>query len=70
MATRIAGVLALAVLVPGCIDIPDNSKDMLVAFSAILIVQTLVESILIVLILFYFLPFTRPMRVKKPKRRK
>ena len=66
--SRIAGVLALAILLPGCIDLPEDSKALITLFMVLVAGLIVVNVLLIVLLFFYFLPFTRP--TKKRKRRK
>ena len=62
---RIAGVLTLAVLLPGCIDIPVESKALIAFFVVVLSLLIVLNAFLIVLLLFYFLPFTKPKRKRK-----
>ena len=62
-------MIALAVLLPGCIDIPDESKSLIKAFVIVLSALVVLNLFLIVLLLFYFLPFTKPTR-KRKKRKK
>lgn len=62
--------MALAVLLPGCIDIPNESKALLQAFVIMLAALIVLNLFLIMLLLFYFLPFTKPTRKrKKPRKR-
>ncbi len=65
---RIAGAAALALLLGGCLDLPDETKDLLQVFVVVLAVNIILELVLILLLLFYFLPFTRPKR--RPRRRR
>jgi len=67
-AGRVAGILLLAALLPGCIDLPEESKQLLEVFVVVLSINILLQLFLILLLLFYFLPFTRPKR--RPRRRK
>ena len=61
-------MLALAILLPGCIDLPDDSKALLTLFMVLVAALIVLNGFLILLLFFYFLPFTRPTR--KRKRRK
>jgi hypothetical protein len=65
---RIAGALALAIPLPGCIDLPEDSKALITLFMVLVAGLIIVNGFLIVLLFFYFLPFTRPTR--RQKRRK
>jgi hypothetical protein len=67
-AVRVVALLFLAILLPGCIDLPEESKDLLELFIILLSLNILLNSFLILLLVFYFLPFTRPMRPRKNKR--
>jgi hypothetical protein len=62
---RIAGILILAVLLPGCLDLPDETKGLVSVFIVVLSVNVVLNLVLVLLILFYFLPFTRPKRTKR-----
>lgn len=64
---RIAAALALAVLLPGCIDLPEDSKNLLQVFIVLLAVNVFLQMVLFVLLIFYFLPFTRPARRRRRK---
>jgi hypothetical protein len=66
---KVAGVIALAAFVPGCIDLPEDTKTLLEIFISVLLVNTAMQLVVLLLLLFYFLPFTRPMRPKKRKRK-
>ena len=61
-------MLALAILLPGCIDLPDDSKALLTLFMVLVAGLIVLNGFLILLLFFYFLPFTKPTR--KRKRRK
>ena len=64
-AWRTAGALALAVLLPGCFELPEEDRALLEVFVVVLSVNVFLNLVLILLILFYFLPFTRPGRRKR-----
>lgn len=64
---RIAGALALAILLPGCIDLPEDSKNLLQVFVVLLSVNIFLQLVLFLILLFYFLPFTRPVRRRRRK---
>jgi hypothetical protein len=65
---RIAGALALAILLPGCLDLPDDSKALLTLFLILVSALIVLNGFLILLLFFYFLPFTKPTRKRKRKR--
>ncbi len=65
---RIAGLLALAILLPGCIDLPEDSKALLTLFIILVSALIVLNGFLILLLFFYFLPFTRPTRRRKRKK--
>ena len=67
---KVAGVIALAAFLPGCIDLPDDAKSLLKMFIVVLSVNTILQVLILLMLLFYFLPFTRPVRLKRPKRKK
>lgn len=59
---RIAALLILALILPGCIDIPPESKGLIMFFVVLLSVNIVLQVVVIALLAFYFLPFTRPRR--------
>jgi maltodextrin utilization protein YvdJ len=59
--------MALAILTPGCIDIPTESKALVTLFIVLLSFLIVLNAFLIVLLLFYFLPFTKPGRKRRKK---
>ena len=67
-ATRILAFCLLLAVFPGCIDLPDDTKDLLRVFTVVLAVNILLNLALIVLLVFYFFPFTRPRRIRRRKR--
>ena len=65
---RAAGVIALAALLPGCLDLPEETKGWVQTFVVLLAVNAFLQVVLIALLLFYFLPFTRPARRRRRKK--
>ena len=65
---RTAIVVLVAVLLTGCIDLPPETKGLVYVFVVLHGIQIVLQVILILLLAFYFLPFTRP--TKKRKRRR
>ena len=59
---RAVGLICLAVLAGGCVDLPEKTQDLLEVFIIVVSVCIVLNLVLILLILFYFLPFTRPKR--------
>jgi hypothetical protein len=62
---RTAGLIGLAVLATGCVDLPEKTQDLLEVFIVVVSVCIVLNLVLILLIVFYFLPFTRPKRRKR-----
>ena len=68
-ALRVVGLCLALVALPGCIDLlSEESKNLLVVITVLLGVNIILNLALIVLLVFYFFPFTRPWR--KPRRRR
>ncbi|MEN8148952.1 MAG: hypothetical protein ABFS86_03965 [Planctomycetota bacterium] len=64
-AGRIAIICLTAFLLAGCIDLPDETKGLVYLFVVLHIIHIGLQVILILLLVFYFLPFTRPTRLRK-----
>ena len=64
-AGRLAIIVLTAFLLAGCIDLPDETKGLVYLFTVLHIIQISLQVVLILLLMFYFLPFTRPTRKKK-----
>ena len=64
-AGRIAILCLAAFLLAGCIDLPEETKGLVYVFVVLHIIQIGLQAVLILLLLFYFLPFTRPSRMRK-----
>jgi len=64
-AGRTAIVVLVAVLLTGCIDLPPETKGLVYVFVVLHGIQIVLQVILILLLAFYFLPFTRPTKKRK-----
>ncbi len=58
-------MVSLAILLGGCLELPDEDRRLIEVFVVVLGVNVFLNIVLILLILFYFLPFTRPKRRKR-----
>lgn len=67
---RILAVCLLLAILPGCIDLPDDTKDLLRVFTVLLAINIILNLAFIVLLVFYFFPFTRPFRRPRKRKRK
>jgi len=65
---RAAGAIALAAPLAGCVDLPEETKGWVQAFVVLLGVNAFLQIVLILLLLFYFLPFTRPFRRRRRRK--
>ena len=64
-AGRTAIVVLVAVLLTGCIDLPPETKGLVYVFVVLHGIQIVLQVILILLLAFYFLPFTRPTKKRR-----
>ncbi|MCU0726236.1 MAG: hypothetical protein MUE73_10660 [Planctomycetes bacterium] len=64
---RVSAVLCGVLLLAGC-SMFDEERELVQVFVVVLVVSTGLNLILIALLLFYFLPFTRPLRKRKRRR--
>ena len=62
---RLAGTLVLLLVLPGCIDLPDDTKGLIEVFIVLLAVNIFLQVVLLTMLFLYFLPFTRPARRRR-----
>jgi hypothetical protein len=64
---RVSAVLVVASLFAGC-GVFDEERELVQVFVVLLAVTAGLNLLLIALMLFYFLPFTRPLRKRRRRR--